>query len=158
MSKITLPLDGHLAVPFQELLNDPLLVLKKFPNVDTLVAHGPLDYFLTTVPFALTNTLKLRRRWHIKLEVQEDKLVWLPSDEHADDGCDGWISGEITDGGNGRSRVTLSAVMEHRLLNGVTSVLYRNAIRQAGYNFMLGFETNFRTPGFQNDVPVWTGE
>lgn len=158
MSKINLPLDGHIDVPFQELLNDPLLVLKKFPMVDTLVAKGPLEYFLTTVPFALANTLKLRRCWHIKLEVQEDKLVWLPSDEHADDGCDGWISGEITDASNDRSRVTLNAVMEHRLLNGVTSVLYRNAIRQAGYTFMMGFEKNFRTPDFQNNVPVWTGE
>lgn len=157
MSKINIPLDGHLNVPFQLLKNDPLLVLKKFPFLETLEAHGPMNYFVVTVPLALTNTIKVRRRWHINLEVLEDRILWKPVEEdHAADGCDGWIAGEIVDVGNGRVRVTLNASMEHRLLNTITTAIYRNAINQTGYNFLQAFERNFRDTAFQNQVPVWT--
>lgn len=160
MSKINIPLDGHINVPFQMLLDDPLLVLKKFPMVATLEAHGPLDYFMVTEPFALTNTIRLRRRWHINLQVdaENQKLLWLPTPTAEGDGCDGWIEGECYDGGNGRTRVVLSAVMEHRFLNAVTTAIYKNAIHQAGYNFLMGFEKNFRNPLFENTVPAWTGQ
>jgi hypothetical protein len=156
MSKITFPIQGRIKVPFSMLMADPLLVLRKFPMVDTLEAVGPLNYFVVTQPFALTSMIRLRRRWHINLELQVDKLVWAPvADDHADDGCDGWIQGECTDAGNGYTNVNLTAIMEHRLLNVITTAVYRNAIHAMGYRFMAGFESNCRNPEFENTVPVY---
>lgn len=157
MSKIKFPILGRIKVPFETLINNPTLVLEKFPMIDTLEAVGPMNYFVETIPFSLTAMIKLRRRWHINLEVGEGKLIWAPvPDEHEADGCDGWIHGEITALPNGYCKVDLHAVMEHRLLNVITSAVYKNAIHSMGARFMSAFEANFNNAEFKNVVPVFT--
>lgn len=158
MGDITIRVELHLNVPFESLKADPLLVLKKFPQVESIRAVSPTMYFLETKPLKLTPTIWVRRRWMVNVSSTPDRVIWLPDDDGIpDQGSDGWIEGYVESAGQGKSYVCLDMIQSHRMLNFMTISLFKKNIDRLALETVKEFEANFNNPLYWNDVPAYAG-
>lgn len=158
MGDITIKVELHLNVHFETLKADPTLILKKFPQVESIAAVSPTMYFITTKPLKLTHSIWVRRRWAVNIATTEDRVVWLPDDDGIpDQGSDGWIEGYVESAGPGKSYVCLNMIQSHRLLNFMTISLFKNNIDRLARETVKEFEQNFNDQSYWNDVPTYAG-
>lgn len=158
MGDITIRVELHLNIPFDMLKADPLLVLKKFPQVESITPVSPNMYFIVTKPLKLTGSIWVRRRWMVNVSTTADRLVWLPDDDGIpDQGSDGWIEGYAESAGPGKTYVKLDMIQSHRMLNLMTISLFKSNINRLANETVKEFEANFNDPFYWNDVPAYTG-
>lgn len=145
--------EGVVDIPISDFINDPLLVLRNLPKVETITQCDELDYRVVTKPYITHPMLVVVGISHVKLEVVNNELHWVesPHQEEEDD-CNGKIVGIAKDNGDGRALVTGTISVHHVWLNMMTWQFMKPIVKKAGDKFIEEFVTNLNNPVFENEI------
>lgn len=155
MSKATIALEGKIPVPFTAFVEDPLLLLKKFPLTARVNANGPKQYVVTTTPTVILGPVRQPRRWHINLKIEADKIICLPvANADLASNCDGWIEGEIVADGEARCDSMLKIHTDLHRDETPLNDAERNALDAFGHVLLSMLVTNLKNTGYQNTLPT----
>lgn len=145
--------EGVANIPFQELRDDPLLVLRNLPKVSSITKVDELDYLVITKPYSFHAGLTVVGRSHVTLEVQSDKIIWKKSPHIDHEMCNGEIEGEASDIGNGQILLKGNITLDHPFLTRWSWPFVKTLTEKTGEALIKEFVDNFHDPVFENDVP-----
>lgn len=145
---------GVVTVPFSMLKNDPLLILKNLPRVDTIEKIADMDYRVTLKPFVLHSALDVVAVGHVTLQVFEDRIEWIHSPNYNHEDCNGVIIGVAKPALDTNATFVEGDIeLQHRFINNITWSIMKPVFEKIGQMFINEFNTNFHNPDFSNQIP-----
>lgn len=147
--------EGVVDIPFGDLLNDPKLVLRNLPRVETIELMDDLDYRVTTKPFVFHKGFNIKGVSHVNLDVVDGVIAWSRSQHHCDETCNGSIEGTANDNGDGRTFIQGRVGFKHPFINMLSWNFIKPMAEKVGEQFLQEFIQNFNDPAHENDVPEY---
>lgn len=151
--KFTLPYSGNVWINFNELKNDPLLILRNLPDVQTIERIGHLEYKVIMKPIRFHDALTVQPKGFVVLEPTANSVVWKKSDLHDASDCNGVITGVATATPDLTTYISGNIEIEHPWLNNMTWAFMKGIVKKHGDNYIQQFIKNFKDPRYENDVP-----
>lgn len=151
--KVTVDYQGNVDVPFQDLLDNPKLVLHNMPRVQSIEKVGEMDYRVTSKPYALHAGIIITGIAHVNLDVVDGEIVWSHSDNHDHKVCNGIIEGVARRNGDGSTFLKGTVTIEHVLATGLMTPFIKPLARKLSKQMIEEFRENFHDPVYENNVP-----
>lgn len=145
--------EGDVSVPFSDLKNDPTLVLKNLPRVETIEKIDEDDFRVTTTEYSFHGALSIRACAHVHLSVEGDALYWKRSQHEDTEHCNGAIVGEASSNNDGTTHISGEIIMRHPMLSPITWAFVKGTAVKIGEQFIREFIDNFNDPVIENSIP-----
>lgn len=138
-------------LPYASIAVDPLIVLRKIPNVKSIVKHGN-GYIFTLKPYVAHRALSVTPVCYIELVVHDNYVEWLHAGEHPEI-CNGIIQGRATRTASNQTLIEGEITVKHPWLNELTWLPMKPLVYRAGRQYVNDFIANFNNPDFNNVLP-----
>lgn len=152
MPTISVPLKGGIGIPFATIKNDPLLLIRNFPHIQSVERLGEWSFKLTSKPMAVSNFINRPQVWFVTLEIEENQVRFVrPAAASADQF---YLTGKVRPLASGvASTIDLVAgISVEEQFGGLLSGTFKNMAQYSAGLMLREFEYNLHTPQFENTV------
>ena len=144
---------GEVDIPFDTLKQNPELILRKLPRVNSITRMDEDDFRVVLKPYALHKALVITAVGHVNLSVVGDSIVWSESPHHSNTECNGKIVGTATRNQTGAVRIEGTIHLNHPWINSFIWPFTKPIVEALGIQFINEFVDNFRNEDYNNRIP-----